>query len=55
MRVLVPCYKETLAITQRTVLAARRADRPPGCQVTIYICDDGNDAKKRAWVRFLLY
>jgi hypothetical protein len=53
VRVLVPCYKESLAIIQRTVLAARRADRPPGTSVTIYICDDGNDARKRAWVRRL--
>lgn len=50
MRVLVPCYRESLAIIQRTVLAAKRADRPPGVRVAIYVCDDGADAKKRAWV-----
>ena len=43
VRVLVPCYKESLAIVQRTVLAARRADRPPGTRVIIYVCDDGDD------------
>ena len=41
VRVLVPCYKESLAIIQRTVLAARRADKPAGTRVIIYICDDG--------------
>ena len=33
IRVLVPCYSEPLAIVQRTVLAARRAIVPDGCQV----------------------
>jgi cellulose synthase/poly-beta-1,6-N-acetylglucosamine synthase-like glycosyltransferase len=53
MRVLVPCYKESLAIIQRTVLAARRADRPAGTHVIIYVCDDGADPKKADWVRAL--
>lgn len=51
IRVLIPCYKESLAIIQRTVLAAKRADRPPGTRMTIYVCDDGNDEKKIAWVQ----
>jgi cellulose synthase/poly-beta-1,6-N-acetylglucosamine synthase-like glycosyltransferase len=50
VRVLIPCYKESLAITQRTVLAARRADKPAGTRVIIYICDDGADPKKADWV-----
>lgn len=50
MRVLIPCYKESLAITQRTVLAARRADKPAGTRVIIYICDDGADSQKADWV-----
>lgn len=50
IRVLIPCYKESLAITQRTVLAARRADRPAGTRVIIYICDDGGDSSKSDWV-----
>jgi hypothetical protein len=51
VRVLIPCYKESLAIIQRTVLAAKRADRPPGTSLTIYVCDDGEDEKKLAWVQ----
>jgi hypothetical protein len=51
VRVLIPCYKESLAIIQRTVLAAKRADRPAGTRVVIYVCDDGNDPKKKAWVK----
>lgn len=51
VRVLIPCYKESLAIIQRTVLAAKRADRPPGTRMVIYICDDGNDEKKLNWTQ----
>jgi cellulose synthase/poly-beta-1,6-N-acetylglucosamine synthase-like glycosyltransferase len=53
IRVLVPCYKESLAIVQRTIFAARRADLPMGCRVIIYLCDDGDDRKKQAWVESL--
>lgn len=51
IRVMIPCYKESLAIIQRTVLAAKRADRPPGMTLVIYVCDDGADEKKLAWVQ----
>jgi cellulose synthase/poly-beta-1,6-N-acetylglucosamine synthase-like glycosyltransferase len=51
VRVLVPCFKESLAIIQRNVLAAKRADRPPGTKLFIYVCDDGNDEKKWNWVQ----
>jgi cellulose synthase/poly-beta-1,6-N-acetylglucosamine synthase-like glycosyltransferase len=51
--VLIPCFKESLAIIQRTVLAAKRADRPPGMRLKIYICDDGHDEKKFNWVQRL--
>ena len=47
IRVLVPTYSEPLAIVQRTVLAARRAIVPEGCEVTIYLCDDGKQQEKR--------
>ncbi|KAK9785109.1 hypothetical protein WJX73_003901 [Symbiochloris irregularis] len=50
VRVLVPCYKESLEIVARTVHAAYNAVLPSGCQRTIYLCDDGKDAAKRAWV-----
>jgi hypothetical protein len=54
VRVLIPCYKESLAIVQRTVLAARRADKPAGTRVIIYICDDGADPAKSEWVSSLM-
>ena len=47
VRVLIPCYNEPLAIVRRTALAARRADVPAGCQVTVYLCDDGRQDDKR--------
>jgi hypothetical protein len=53
VRVMIPCYKESLAITQRTVYAARRADRPFGMRLVIYLCDDGSDPKKRDWISYL--
>lgn len=53
IRVLVPCYKESLPIVRRTILSARAAKCPPGCRVIIYLCDDGKDAKKRRFVESL--
>ena len=50
MRVLVPCYKESLEILRRTIMAAYDAQLPEGCHRTIYLCDDGKDPKKRKWV-----
>jgi len=47
---LVPCYTEDLAIVSETVWAAAEADVPPGVRSTVYLCDDGNDAAKEAWV-----
>ena len=49
VRVLVPCYKEDLAIVRRTVMAAYDALLPAGCARTIYLCDDGKDPKKHAF------
>ncbi len=49
VRVLVPCYKEPLEITARTVQAAYNAKLPAGCDLTIYLCDDGKDPQKRKW------
>lgn len=49
VRVLVPCYKEPLDIVARTVQAAYNAKLPSGCDVTIYLCDDGKDPQKRKW------
>lgn len=50
---MIPCYKESLAIIQRTVYACRRADRPFGMRLIIYLCDDGSDPKKRDWIASL--
>ena len=53
IRVLIPCYKEELAIVQKTILAARTAILSEGIARTIYLCDDGKDPEKRAWVNSL--
>ena len=41
IRVCVPCYKESLEILRRTIMAAYDATLPTGCARTIYLCDDG--------------
>ena len=41
IRVCVPCYKESLEILRRTIMAAYDATLPNGCARTIYLCDDG--------------
>ncbi len=46
----MPCYKESLDILRRTIMAAYDATMPDGCSRTIYLCDDGKDPKKRKWV-----
>ena len=51
VRVFIPCYKESLEIVQRTVLAALDAELPGGCERTVYLCDDGKDPEKRHWVQ----
>lgn len=53
VRVLVPCYKESMATIMATVGAALQADLPAGCQRTLYLCDDGNNPEKAAFVRKL--
>ena len=50
VRVLIPCYKEDLDIVQKTVAAALDATLPAGCARTVYLCDDGKDPEKRAWI-----
>jgi endoglucanase len=49
LHVLVPCYDEALPLVAATVLAAARAPLPPCVTRTVYLCDDGGDAAKRAW------
>ena len=53
VRVLVPCYRESLAIIQRTIMAAYNATLPAGCTRTVYLCDDGKDPKKSEWIESL--
>lgn len=48
MRVLVPCYKESLGTVSATVAAAMEAALPPGVTRELYLCDDGKDGEKRA-------
>lgn len=50
VRVLVPCYKESLGVLRATIEAALDAPLPSGCQRTVYLCDDGADPEKRTFV-----
>lgn len=50
VRVLIPCYTESLEIVAQTVLAAANADLPHLACRTVYLLDDGKDAAKAAWV-----
>ncbi|KAL6758953.1 hypothetical protein V8C86DRAFT_3133889, partial [Haematococcus lacustris] len=43
VRVLVPCYKEPMEVVVATIMAA----------VTVYLCDDGKDAEKAAFIEAL--
>lgn len=44
VRVLLPCYRESLDLIQATAYACIRAELPADCYRTVYICDDGKDA-----------
>ena len=46
VRVLIPCYKESVSIVAKTCKAAHDALLPAGCHRTIYLCDDGKDPQK---------
>eukprot|EP01023_Acetabularia_acetabulum_P067704 TRINITY_DN939_c0_g1_i1.p1 TRINITY_DN939_c0_g1~~TRINITY_DN939_c0_g1_i1.p1 ORF type:complete len:1224 (-),score=215.19 TRINITY_DN939_c0_g1_i1:956-4627(-) len=50
IRVLIPCYKESLFIVKKTVEAIVNCYKPLGVEVYVYICDDGRDEEKRNWV-----
>jgi endoglucanase len=41
VRILVPCYKETLEVVRATVEGALRAELPENTRRTVYVCDDG--------------
>lgn len=53
IRVMIPCYKESLDIVQNTVLAAVEAEVPPNCCKHVYLCDDGDDPLKKIWMEEL--
>ena len=46
VRVLIPCYKESVSIVSKTCKAAYDAILPAGCTRTVYLCDDGKDPQK---------
>ena len=50
IRVLIPCYTESLDIVATVVLAAADAMLPAQCRRTVYLLDDGKDKAKAAWV-----
>lgn len=43
VRVMLPCYRESLELIQATAYATIRAELPSGCFRSVYICDDGKD------------
>ena len=53
VRVLVPCYKEDLAVVASTVQAALSADLPALTRRTVYLLDDGKDAEKKSFIEGL--
>ncbi|KAG1672206.1 hypothetical protein FOA52_002907 [Chlamydomonas sp. UWO 241] len=53
VRVLIPCYKEDLAVVASTVQAALSADLPAMTRRTVYLCDDGKDPEKQSFVEGL--
>jgi hypothetical protein len=46
VRVLVPCYKESVEVVENTLRATLNADMPHNSTRTIYVCDDGADPIK---------
>ncbi len=53
VRVLIPCYKESVDLVRKTVLGALNAALPKDTIRTVYLCDDGKDPAKEAMVREL--
>jgi cellulose synthase/poly-beta-1,6-N-acetylglucosamine synthase-like glycosyltransferase len=41
VRVLIPCYKESVDLVKVTVLGAVKAPLPRNTLRTVYLCDDG--------------
>jgi len=53
VRVLIPCYKESVDLVKLTVLGALKAPLPKDTLRTVYLCDDGKDPAKEEMVREL--
>ena len=49
-RAVPPHAQESLDVITGTVGAALAALVPPGVTRTVYLCDDGQDAKKKAYI-----
>eukprot|EP00475_Leptophrys_vorax_P032747 TRINITY_DN5092_c0_g1_i1.p1 TRINITY_DN5092_c0_g1~~TRINITY_DN5092_c0_g1_i1.p1 ORF type:complete len:675 (-),score=148.98 TRINITY_DN5092_c0_g1_i1:68-2092(-) len=52
VRLLIPCYKESVEIVKMTALAALNSDWPEK-RLFVYILDDGNDKAKASWVKVM--
>lgn len=54
LELCMPCrLQESLECIKATVGAALAADMPPSCSKVIYLCDDGKDKAKEAYVATL--
>jgi cellulose synthase/poly-beta-1,6-N-acetylglucosamine synthase-like glycosyltransferase len=53
VRVLVPCYKESVELVKLTCLGALKAPLPKNTVRTVYLCDDGKDPAKEEMLREL--
>jgi hypothetical protein len=51
----VSCSQESLGTIEATVQAALDADMPPSCKRTLYLCDDGKDKEKKAYIETLAH
>jgi cellulose synthase/poly-beta-1,6-N-acetylglucosamine synthase-like glycosyltransferase len=49
VRVLVPCYKESVDLVRLTVLGAVKAPLPRNTLRTVYLCDDGKVGRRPLW------
>jgi hypothetical protein len=47
--------QESLGTIEATVQAALDADMPPSCKRTLYLCDDGKDKEKKAYIETLAH
>lgn len=45
--------QESLDCIKATVGAAVAADMPPSCSKVVYLCDDGKDKEKQAYIASL--